>query len=151
MSCLCVWLSAPNKHSIRTVFFATLLSRSLPTAALPSSPIISLLSPGGGYPKDKLSPNGVQKRQAGLHRLQHSSYLLPHWALRTETQTQTRPMSTIVRGWRVDSNVTPCLVWTGLPLSLSLSLSSVFLLLNPLLRRLKERVHIQNRVQQLAT
>lgn len=73
----------------------------------------------GSYPKDKLSPNGVQKWQAGLHRLQHSSYLLPRRTPRTETQAQTRPMNTIVRGRRVDSNVTPCLLLTGLPLCLS--------------------------------
>lgn len=45
MSFLCLWLSAPNKHSIRSFFSSALLSRSLPKAVLPSSPIVSLLSP----------------------------------------------------------------------------------------------------------
>lgn len=96
MSCLCVWLSAPNKYSIRTVFFADLLRPSLLTAA--SVSLLAHCQPAefrGSYPRDKLSPHGEQDWQAGLHRLQHGSEAFLHLARRTETQTQTSPMKEI--------------------------------------------------------
>lgn len=43
---LSVWLSAPNKLSIRPVFFDAHHSRSLPTAALPVLTIVSVLTCG---------------------------------------------------------------------------------------------------------
>lgn len=115
----------------RLSFFAALLSRPLPTAALPSSPIVGLLTPGEATQRTNCPQMAC--RNGRPVSTDCSTALISSRAELKEQRDKTNEHC--VSGRRVDSNVTPCLVHTGSPLHL------FFVCF--VRRRLKEGAHTQ--------
>lgn len=105
MSCLCVWLFAPNKLSIKPVFFCCSPRRPVDS---PSLPIVAALTPGRATHRTNCpqmaSPNGMLVRCCGAALISSRASL--------HEQKRKQDSETIASG----THVTPGLRGGDLPL-----------------------------------